>query len=110
MGFVAVKLEQQFFAHGLQPPIDIIESASFLSQITFLQQRGAVAFMARAVARHFVQQGMVAVLNLPVAVELPPVGLITLRGQRMTPVTGLLVEHLREVAAQMVASPPRLRG
>ena len=105
-----VKLEQQFFAHGLQPPIDIIESASFLSQITFLQQRGAVAFMARAVARHFVQQGMVAVLNLPVAVELPPVGLITLRGQRMTPVTGLLVEHLREVAAQMVASPPRLRG
>lgn len=105
-----VKLEQQFFAHGLQPPADFVESASFLAQVTFLQQRGAVAFMARAVARHFAQQGMVAVLKLPVAVELPPVGLITLRGQRMTPVTALLVNHLREVAAHVVASPPRQRG
>lgn len=93
-----VKLEQQFFAHGLHPPEDIVESASFLSQITFLHQRGAVAFMARTVARHFEQQGMLAVLKLGVPVELPPVGLITLRGQRVTPVTGLLVECLREVA------------
>ncbi|QNP59394.1 LysR substrate-binding domain-containing protein [Paenacidovorax monticola] len=93
-----VKLEQQFFAHGLHPPEDIVESASFLSQITFLHQRGAVAFMAHTVARHFERQGMLAVLRLGVPVELPPVGLITLRGQRVTPVTGLLVECLREVA------------
>ena len=95
-----VKLEQQFFAEGLRPPADIVESASFLAQITFLQRRGAVAFMARSVAAHFAQQGMVAVLDVPVPVDLPPVGLITLRGQRMTPVTGLLVECLRDVAAQ----------
>lgn len=92
-----VKLEQQFFAHDLHPPADIVESASFLSQITFLHQRGAVAFMARTVARHFAQLGMVAVLKLPVRIELPPVGMITLRGQPTTPVTGLLVENLREV-------------
>jgi DNA-binding transcriptional LysR family regulator len=94
-----VKLEQQFFANDLHPPVDIVESASFLSQITFLHQRGAVAFMARTVARHFERQGMVAVLKLSVPVELPPVGLITLRGQPMTPVTGLLAESLRVVAA-----------
>jgi DNA-binding transcriptional LysR family regulator len=94
-----VKLEQQFFAHGLHPPQDIIESASFLSQISFIQQRGAVAFMARTVGRHYAAQGLVAVLPLPVPVDLPPVGLITLRGQRPTPTTGLLVECLREVAA-----------
>lgn len=93
-----VKLEQQFFAHGLHPPTDIVESAAFLLQITFVHQRGAVAFMARTVARHFAQLGMVQVLKLPVRVELPPVGLITLRGQPMTPVTALLVEHLRETA------------
>ncbi len=94
-----VKLEQQFFAHGLHPPQDIVESASFLSQITFLQQRAAVAFMARTVARHFEQQGMLAVLGLPVPVALPPVGLITLRGEPMGPVTRLLVDGLREVGA-----------
>lgn len=100
-----VKLEQQFFAQGLLPPADIIESASFLAQVTFLQQRGAVAFMARTVARHFAQQGMVSVLRLPVAVDLPPVGLITLRGQRLTPVTEHLAECLREVARALVSRP-----
>ncbi len=93
-----VKLEQQFFAHGLHPPADIVESASFLSQITFLHQRSAVAFMARTVARHWAAQGMLAVVRLPVPIELPPVGLITLRGQAITPVTAALVECLREVA------------
>lgn len=96
-----VKLEQQFFAHGLHPPVDIVESASFLAQITFLQQRGAVAFMARSVAQHFAGLGMLAVLKLTVTVELPPVGLITLRDQRVTPVTAQLVECLREVARGM---------
>ncbi|MCU4295735.1 LysR family transcriptional regulator, partial [Brevibacterium permense] len=91
-----VKLEQQFFAHGLHPPADIVESASFLSQITFVQQRGAVAFMARAVARHCAEQGMVAVLKLPVPVELPPVGIIRMRGREWTAVTEGLVECLRE--------------
>ncbi|WP_367065318.1 LysR substrate-binding domain-containing protein [Oryzisolibacter sp. LB2S] len=91
-----VKLEQQFFAHGLHPPVDIIESTSFLSQLSFMQQRGAVAFVARAVALHFAEQGMLDVLRLDVPVELPPVGLITLRGQRPTPVTALLLDCLRE--------------
>ena len=100
-----VKLEQQFFAQGLLPPADIIESASFLAQVTFLHQRGALAFMARTVARHFAQQGTVSVLRLPVAVDLPPVGLITLRGQRLTPVTEHLAECLREVARALVSRP-----
>ena len=94
-----VKLEQQFFAHDLHPPADIVESASFLAQLTFMQQRGAVAFMARSVARCHAQQGMLALLRLSVHIELPPVGLITLRGQRPTPVAALLLGCLRQQAA-----------
>lgn len=96
-----VKLEQQFFAHGLHPPADLIESASFLSQLSFLHQRGAVAFMAQQVARHHAALGLVSVLDLPVRLDLPPVGLITLRGQPPTATTALLMSCLREVAAQM---------
>ncbi|MDD2546801.1 MAG: LysR substrate-binding domain-containing protein [Burkholderiaceae bacterium] len=94
-----VKLEQQFFAHGLHPPADIVETASFLSQLTFVHQRGAVTFVARSVARHGAAQGTLALLDLPVPIDLPPVGLITLRGQPMTPTTRLLVACLREVGA-----------
>jgi DNA-binding transcriptional LysR family regulator len=85
-----VKLEQQFYAHGLHPPADIVETASFLSQLTFVHQRGAVAFMARGVARCHAALGTLAMLDLVVPIDLPPVGLITLRGQPLTPTTGLL--------------------
>lgn len=93
-----VKLDQMFFAHDLHPPADIVESASFLTQLAFIHQRGAVAFMARSVAQHFAAQGMLAVLPLAVPIDLPPVGLITLRGQRPTPVTEQLIDCIRQVA------------
>ncbi|WP_182283683.1 LysR substrate-binding domain-containing protein [Comamonas testosteroni] len=96
-----VKLEQQFYAHGLHPPADIVETASFLSQLTFVHQRGAVAFMARGVARCHAALGTLAMLDLVVPIDLPPVGLITLRGQPLTPTTGLLLECLREVAQEL---------
>lgn len=94
-----VKLEQQFFKHKLNPPADVIETASFLAISIFVQQRGAAAFVARSVGKHFEQQGTFKVLNLPVRVDLPPVGLITARGRPSTPVTEQLMRCLRSQAA-----------
>jgi DNA-binding transcriptional LysR family regulator len=93
-----VKLEQQFFRHGLQPPTDLIETSSFLAQATFVGQRGAAGFMARSVARHFEREGMVKVLPLKVPVELPAIGLITLRGRTTTATTSQLMDCLRQAA------------
>ncbi|QHE75587.1 LysR substrate-binding domain-containing protein [Hydrogenophaga sp. PBL-H3] len=95
-----VKLEQQFFKHKLQPPADIIETASFLAISTFVQQRGAAAFVARSVGEHFEREGLFKVLKLPVPVDLPPVGLITVRGRPPTRITEQLMECLRRVAAE----------
>lgn len=93
-----VKLEQQFFQHGLQPPRDVVETASFLSLLTFLTQRDAAGFMARSVARHFQRAGAVHILALPVRVELPPVGLMTVRGRPITATTSELMNCLRRAA------------
>lgn len=93
-----VKLDQMFLRDDLHPPRDIIESASFLGQLSFLQQRRAVAFMARSVARHFEQQGWLKVLAIAVPIDLPAVGLITMRGRRPTPSTEQLIDCLRTVA------------
>ena len=92
-----VKIEQQFFKHGLEPPTDVVETASFLALTIFLQQRGAAGFLARSVANHFASQGLVKVLPLKVAIELPPVGLITLRGRRLTTTTQQFIDCLRQV-------------
>ena len=94
-----VQQEQQFFKHKLNPPADVIETASFLAISIFVQQRGAAAFVARSVGKHFEQQGTFKVLNLPVRVDLPPVGLITARGRPSTPVTEQLMRCLRSQAA-----------
>ncbi|HEY0822465.1 MAG TPA: LysR substrate-binding domain-containing protein, partial [Ramlibacter sp.] len=94
-----VKLEQQFHKHGLQPPTDLVETASFLALLTVLQRRAAVGFMARSVAGHFEAAGSVHVLKLPVPVELPAIGLITLRGRPLTTTTAQLMECLRLAAA-----------
>ena len=97
-----VKLDQMFYRDGVHPPVDIIESASFLVQVSFLQQRDAAAFMARSVALHFQQQGMLKILPLEVPIDLPPVGLITMRGRRRTPSTDQLIECLRQVGSEKV--------
>jgi len=94
-----VKLEQQFFKHGLQPPTDVVETASFLALLTFVTGRGAVGFLARSVARHFEGQGLFHVLALPVRVELPPVGMMTMRGRAVTATTAQLMECLRTAGA-----------
>lgn len=93
-----VKLEQQFHREGIEPPTDLVESASFLAQVSFVRRRGAVAFMAGSVARHFEEDGLVQQLKLPVPVDLPPVGLIFVRARPLTPVTEQLVQCLRAVA------------
>jgi len=99
-----VKLEQQFHKHGLQPPTDLVETASFLALLTFLTERDAAGFMARSVARHFERQGVLAILPLAVRVELPPVGLMTVRGRAATAATAQLMACLR-TAATRVALP-----
>ena len=95
-----VKLEQQFHKHGLQPPTDLVETASFLALLTFLQRRGAAGFMARSVGRYFEAAGSVRVLPLAVPVELPAIGLITMRARPLTTTTVQLMECLRQAAGE----------
>jgi DNA-binding transcriptional LysR family regulator len=96
-----VKIEQQFFKHGLAPPQDVVETASFLGLTLFLQQRGAAGFLAQSVARHFERQGMLKVLRLKVTIELPPVGLITLRGRQLTATTQQLIGCFRQANSEL---------
>ncbi|NDY83070.1 LysR family transcriptional regulator [Orrella sp. NBD-18] len=93
-----VKLEQQFFRHGLQPPEDVIETASFLGQITIVREQSAIALMARSVAEHFSTQGFIKQIKLNVDIDVPPVGMITVRGRQLTPITQRLIEILRDRA------------
>jgi DNA-binding transcriptional LysR family regulator len=99
-----IKLNQLFYAQRLDPPSDIIESASFLVTLTFLRQRGAAAFVADNVARYLAREGLAKALPIDVPIELPPVGLLTLRNRRATPAAEQFMACCRAVAA---VQPPR---
>lgn len=106
-----IKLEQQFYKHRLAPPADIVETASFLVTLSFVRERPAVGFLAQGVARHYAREGLVKVLPLKVPIELPPVGIITLRNRVRTPAAAALMECLRQVAASDAPAPaPRPRA
>lgn len=104
-----IKLNQLFYQHGLNPPADVLETASFLGTLSWMQQRGALGFWAASVARHFEAQGLVTVLGVELPLELPPVGLISMRGRLRTPATEQLVEALRETARDIARADPAPR-
>ncbi len=97
-----IKLDQMFYKHGLNPPVDLVETASFLDILTFVRRRGAIGFLARGVAQHFEREGLFKVLPVDVPFELPPVGIITMRGRRRTPASEQLIGCLRQVAPAAV--------
>lgn len=93
-----VKIEQTFYKYGLNPPVDIIETSSFLALNTFVQQRDAAGFLARSVGMHFQKEGLLKVLPITVPIELPPIGMIVVRERRLTSSTEQLMGCLRETA------------
>jgi len=94
------KLNQMFYKHKLDPPADVIESASFLVTLTFVRERHALGFVADSVARHLEREGLAKPLNIKLPMELPPVGIITMRERMRTPACEQLIDCLRTVAAQ----------
>lgn len=96
-----IKLNQMFYRERLDPPTDIIESASFLVTLTFLRQRGAAAFVADNVARYLEAEGLAVALPIDVAIELPPVGLLTMRTRQPTPASEQFMACCREAAVAL---------
>lgn len=92
------KLLQCVHRHGLHPPDDVVESASFLVMLTFVRERGAVGFVARGVAASLAHQALAVALPVAVPMELPPVGVITLAGRVPTGAARRMRACLREVA------------
>jgi DNA-binding transcriptional LysR family regulator len=93
-----VKLNQMFYRHGLTPPADIIESASFLVTLTFVRQRPSIGFVALGVGRYLEREGLARTLGLKVPIELPAIGIITMRSRLRTPASEQLIDCLRQAA------------
>jgi DNA-binding transcriptional LysR family regulator len=86
-----------------------VETASFLAQVTFIHGRQAVGVMAQTVAQDFAALGLLQLLPLAVDVELPPVGIVTLRGRRANPGAERFLACARSTAPRRGRKPLRPR-
>lgn len=102
-----IKLNQMFYQQGLNPPVDIVETSSFLVTLSFLRQRSALAFVARGVARYLAQEQLAQVLPMALKIELPPVGLITMRQRLRTPACEQMMACLRRAALKPAPRRPK---
>lgn len=98
-----VKLEQQFHQHGLEPSSDLMETSSYLATLTFIRERHGVGFLARSAARSFQAQGLCRILPVPLALPLPPVGIITLREAGLPATSAQLIDCLKAAATALSA-------
>jgi DNA-binding transcriptional LysR family regulator len=100
-----IKFDQIFVNRGLPPARDLVETASFLAVLGALRERQALALVARSVARHFEGQGLLRILAIEFPAEVPPVGIVALRGSRPSPSAEALRDCLRRTALSLERRP-----
>lgn len=66
--------------------------------LTFLRECSALAFVARTVALYLEREGLAKSLPVKLPIDLPPVGIITMRSRLRTPAFELLIDCLRLTA------------
>jgi DNA-binding transcriptional LysR family regulator len=98
------QFENMFRATGLSIPVDVIETASFITMLSALRLRGAVTLLPKFVAQDFEREGFLKVLPMTVPFDMPPLGIIALNDHCHSPAANLLLKHLRIIGRQFVSS------
>lgn len=94
-------LLQAFMAHGVEPPVDFIETLSPNVIVNYLQGSDAVATLPTTLARKYSVLGGLATLALEMPRLVRPVGLLWLRGHR--PGDPRFVDCLEQAAQELIA-------
>jgi DNA-binding transcriptional LysR family regulator len=98
------RLDAAFRQVGVEPPRQIVESLSILTNRMLVQETDMLAVMPSKVAQHYVNLGLIAILPVKLPPPSGPVGVITLLGRPLTPAATDLIQTLGEVARQSTRS------
>jgi DNA-binding transcriptional LysR family regulator len=89
------RIDAAFRQGGVEPPAQLIESMSILTNTTLLQESDMLGVMPQNIARHYGKSGALAVLKVPLPLPSGPVGIITRADQPPVPALDDLVAALR---------------
>lgn len=100
-------LEDAFERNGVPIPNNSIESLSVHVIVMTLQISNALACLSREVARHYEEQGLIAILPLELPTLVRPVGMTWSRARPPSPSTALLMQCQEETVRQRRPAPVR---
>lgn len=101
------KLAAMFLQEGLPQPNNIVEASSLPVVTTLLSQGEMIVALPEAAVRSYCEAGMLTVLMRALPLAVGGFGLITRRNYKLSSAAQLILDALRELAAQMYAAPER---
>ena len=96
-------VEKAFEEHGITLPGNAVETISANVVARYVQLSDALAVMASDVAKYYEELGVVTILAVEFARQVPPIGIIWNRERPLSPSALEMMQCLEEVAAQIVA-------
>lgn len=89
------RIDAAFRQGGVEPPAQLVESMSILTNTTLLQESDMLGVMPLNIARQYAKAGTLALLRVPLPLPSGPVGIITRADQPPVPALDDLVAALR---------------
>jgi DNA-binding transcriptional LysR family regulator len=90
-------------------PANLVECTSIFATLQLLQKSDAISMLPESVVRDHLNAGLLVRLPLTVGQSLPGFGILTRRGEALSPIAAELVESLRRYGALMGQDKMRLQ-
>lgn len=91
-------LEAEFAQRGMTTPVDRIEVSSIFAALQLVRQSDGVAMLSRPVVEDYLTTGLLRELPVQVAWKLSDFGILTRRGETLSPFAQRLASHLGSVS------------
>ncbi|HTT12084.1 MAG TPA: LysR substrate-binding domain-containing protein [Burkholderiaceae bacterium] len=104
-----VELDAMFLAHGLVPPLNVVEATSLVVALNLLQLSDMLVSLPQVAVRPFCKAGLLTVLPIEIGVRMDSFGIVTRKGRTLSPGAQALLAVLQQQAARVrsTAAPPR---
>jgi len=97
------RFDMMFRRVEMEAPTDVVETTAMTVIKGLLQQTDYLHVMPREVAHYYVQSGELAILPIDLPCKMDSFGIIMRRDHLLSPGAGLLLTHIRSVAARIYA-------
>ena len=101
VGILRNRVDAMFRDAGLECPIDVIEATSMELILSLIQDTDYLHVIPLALANYYVQSGALTIIPIDIPCKMANFGIITRRDTVLTPGASLLLNQIRDIAAEL---------